>query len=198
MKRLFRLSMVLFILAGSVAFPNPANACSCAPSGTPQQEFSQADAVFVGKVVGSGNNLLNIFQNTLAQYIPFIPYHFSGSRTFTFNVSTSWKGVTQNSVIISTGAGDADCGDSFASGTDYVVYAYRSGVELTTNICRRTAQTGSAPQDLAYLNTLPSLSLTTSYRPYLPSLLCGGLLTGSIILLLLLIRRRKNLASSSE
>ena len=199
MKKILQLLIALTLLVGMVAFPIPASACSCAMPGTPQQAIIQADAVFIGNVVGSGTNLFRNFQNFLAQYVPSIPYHFSGSRTFTFNVSQSWKGVTQNSVTLTTGFGDADCGYSFTLGTDYVVYAYHSGAELSTNICTRTAQVGYAAQDLAYLNTLPSLSLTNSYLAYITPLICTGVLAGSILFVFLFIRRRrKKLALSND
>lgn len=198
MKKYLHLLFVLLFLVSVMAFPEPASACSCAMPGTPQQEFVRADAVFTGRVVGSGTNLFRTVQNFLAQYIPFIPYHFRGSRTFTFHVTQSWKGISQSTVTISTGFGDADCGYSFSTGTDYVIYAYHTGSEYSANICSRTAPTSQAPQDIAYLNTLPFLPLKISYLPYLPPVFCGGVLTGLILVLFLYFRHRKKKHAEAE
>jgi hypothetical protein len=186
--------LALLVLVGSVAFPNAVSACSCAFPGTPQQEFIRADAVFIGKVMGySGVTILRDF---LMHYSPFLDSYLYGERTYIFTVSKSWRGIDQNSIPITSGP---TCGYPFLPEKDYVVYASQSGLEYFANICTRTTSLGSASEDLAYLITLPLLPLPAPDRPYLPSILCGGFLPGSIILLFLFFKpHRKKLADSAE
>ncbi|RTQ53770.1 hypothetical protein EJV47_03280 [Hymenobacter gummosus] len=72
---------------------------------------------------------------------------------FTFKVQHLYKGrVQQDTVSISTSAGDADCGYVFSAGQSYLVYSWRTDAlpndfrkdyrrvtpYLTTSICSRT------------------------------------------------------------
>jgi hypothetical protein len=56
-----------------------------------------------------------------------------------FRVESVWKGKAFQEVTIFTGQGGGDCGYRFEVGESYLVYAYGSNENLSTNICQRTA-----------------------------------------------------------
>jgi hypothetical protein len=104
----------LVILTLSVV--NKCLACDCALL-SEQERLKNADAVFVGKVIG---------------------VEASGSNTkFIFQVAKSIKGA--NPVEVTILGGESDCDFSFCPGTVYVVYARRFDGRLIAGACSGTA-----------------------------------------------------------
>ena len=71
----------------------------------------------------------------------------------------------QQEIEIVTGMGGGDCGYSFKTGVDYIVYAYKNSEgRLETGICSRTRPLTQAAEDLAYLRAVPQLPPTADVR----------------------------------
>jgi len=71
----------------------------------------------------------------------------------------------QKEIEILTGMGGGDCGYSFHSGVDYVIYAYKNSEGyLETGICSRTRPVAQAAEDIAYLRAIPQLPATADIR----------------------------------
>lgn len=71
----------------------------------------------------------------------------------------------QQEIEIVTGMGPGDCGYSFQTGVDYIVYAQKdSEGHLETNICSRTRPLTLAAEDVAYLHAFPQLPPTADLR----------------------------------
>lgn len=75
-----------FILQGALT-ADLAFACSCAGVPTPIEELESSDAVFVGKAV----------ENGMEDPDPGDSTEFGGIR---FDVSKSWKGVQEDSIVL--------------------------------------------------------------------------------------------------
>ena len=172
MQRYIRFILCQMILLTLFARPTPVFACSCVIPDSPPIEVGQADAVFQGRVLSivDKQNAVASLLNRVRNWIGLSYYYnprFYGYRV-TFNVSSSWKGVTATVTEVTTGYGGGDCGYLFKVGADYVVYAYGHANDLAVSICSRTAELSSASSDLSYLNTLPRLPLTpVSPTPWL-------------------------------
>ncbi len=167
-----RFAYLAAILVALLARPVPVWACSCAMPGTPAQAYSQAQAVFVGTVTGVRNNQTPGWLAPLLQRLP--GYQFPSPVQAEFNVSAAYKGLTVSSVVVNTGAGDADCGYAFAPGGQYVVYTYGQDGGQYTNICMRTSDVAYAVDDLAYLQTLTPLALAPASAAFPWPLLAVG------------------------
>lgn len=113
--------------------PGRAAACSCVQV-SPTHALEEHDAVFEGRVV--------------AVDAPSDP---SGRRVATFEVVQQWKGVERERVVVSTAAAGSLCGVGFEEGTSWLVYADRTGGELSTGLCSRTRRIEDAEEDLAAL-----------------------------------------------
>ncbi len=82
--------------------------------------------------------------------------------TVKFKVERVWKGAPAEEIVMHTGAGKADGGNlvvsdcvyRFRLGERYLVYAYGSEGKLQTHKCTRTADLGSAGEDVAILEKL--------------------------------------------
>lgn len=71
----------------------------------------------------------------------------------------------QEEIEIVTGMGGGDCGYSFQTGVDYVIYAYKNSEgRLETGICSRTRPLTQAAEDLAYLRAFTQLPPTADIR----------------------------------
>jgi LPXTG-motif cell wall-anchored protein len=187
---LIRLTSILLLFFTMFAIPQPASACSCVMPGSPAMEFSQHPAVFSGKVIDITDkfNPVISFIERIAMALGFDPFIFYTDRfwgnTVTFSVIDSWKLVDTTSVQVSTGNGGGDCGYGFSVGGDYLVYAYddpnEPGIHLGTGICSRTSELATAAEDLAFLQSMPTIPLTQS----LPS---AGQIGMPIILVIFLL-----------
>ncbi len=183
LRYLFRL-LAAAVCLGLFASPTPAWACSCMVPPQPSLAFSQADAVFTGRVT----SVVNYGQLPLApqvlQWLNSASY-YNYYNEVTFLVSDSWKGVTTTTVVAHTGQSGGGCGYPFALGQQYVVYADNySGMGLETNSCTRTSEAALAAADLSYLTTLPKLTLSGTPAilwPYcLGAAVLGAMLVGGI------------------
>lgn len=131
----FALFFVLFTSAPSTAY-----ACSCVELPSVKEEYERSAAVFAGKV-------LEVKERQ----------QINGQRTKSvlFDVTTTWKGVSESQVFITTGFDGGDCGYEFKQGKEYIVYASQSsmygGNALVTTICDRTNEAASAKEDVTIL-----------------------------------------------
>lgn len=143
-------------------------ACMCGNLGTPSTALSQASAVFSGEV--------QTIDPDSAEYSKY---------AVTFAVDKIWKGISDDTVTISTGRGGGDCGYHFIVGEQYLVYA-SGDTQLNTSSCSRTALLAKAEEDLT------ALGLDTTRKLIL---LASGLTTGLIVIIYAIIRSRKKLAA---
>lgn len=114
-----------FVLVVAILTPAAARACSCAPTGTPQQELAQSTEVFRGRVL-----------------------QIEERETFDlaiFAATTVWKGSPDPLRVAETGSSSTLCGFPFVVGQEYVVY----GAPVAS--CGRTKLVSAAAADLAAL-----------------------------------------------
>ena len=162
--------------------PTCAFACSCIAPGPPAEALAQATAVFAGEVS--------------AVAAPASAGTAAPVRV-TFNVTQSWKGAPQPTIVVGTPDSSASCGVEFVKGERYLVYATESEGQLQTNLCSRTALLSAAAEDLAALGagqapsgptTLPATGLAPQETDWLLPL---GLGAGLVGLGALAARRRR-------
>lgn len=134
----FVLCLVFLII---ISTPSISYACSCTEPVSVEEEFERSEAVFTGKV-------MNVREDK----------RFDGmvTKSVLFEVSETWKGVSQSQVIITTGLGGGNCGFKFIEGVEYLVYAEQSSMyseeeQLVTTICDRTNELHASGEDLAIL-----------------------------------------------
>ncbi len=115
------------------------NACECVGPILPCLGAENAQAVFVGQVLG------------ITQVDPppkgeaAMPFY---ARKVSFKITESLKGGVDDTVEVYTGTGGGDCGFGFAKGKSYLVYAHRgTHGRLTTGICARTREATRGAQD---------------------------------------------------
>ncbi|MGC5323925.1 hypothetical protein [Brevibacillus sp. SYSU BS000544] len=133
---LFTLSSLFF------ALPTSSYACSCVQQGPVKEALASADAVFAGRVTEVVKPKPN-GQGLISSTDPV---------QVTFDVSTSWKGVTTKQITIKTALDSASCGFAFEAGKEYLVYSYKGDANvLETNICTRTQALTAASDDLTSL-----------------------------------------------
>lgn len=143
MRTINHLTALFFILFAVEA----AYACSCMRPGPPCSYYGKADAIFLGRVVGS------VQQKTIDSNGEKITFDVG---TIRFLVQENFKGAPGYEVEINSGTGGGDCGFWFLRNQSYVVYAWRSSEDnkLYTNICTRTSPESEAKEDLEYLRGL--------------------------------------------
>lgn len=146
-------SFVLVFLLCAVVLPDTAHACSCVANSSQTEDFANAEAVFVGRVISIEEH--HGFAQQLLRTLPFIE-HRPSHRTVEFWVTERWKGVNENLVTVATGFGGGDCGFYFAEGEQYLVYAhdgefYGHGQALATGICSRTEVLRHSNEEVAML-----------------------------------------------
>ena len=91
----------------------------------------------------------------------------SSKRVVRIQIAEVLTGVDpgQKEIEILTGRGGGDCGYSFQSGVDYIIYAYKNSEgRLETGICSRTRPLTQAAEDLAYLRAVPQVPPTADVR----------------------------------
>ncbi|WP_203247237.1 hypothetical protein [Sporosarcina beigongshangi] len=159
-RKRFLLSLCLIVFFVLLQNPMPTAACSCAMMPSPEQGFSEAQAVFSGEVISIKDN-----SSLLGGY----------GKTVLFAVKETWKGTDGMEVAITTGSGGGDCGIAFVTGQDYLVYAHLSDMyekqSLSTNICSPTKILADATKDLSVFgegqipsnNEVPIKSGKTTY-----------------------------------
>lgn len=134
------LSLTIAVLGG-MSRDTPVFACSCAEASEAEQ-FENAATVFSGVVKDISTD--------------------GASRSVDFQVDQFWKGGTGESITVTTGWGDADCGFDFEIGETYKVYAYGDD-QLSTGICSGTMLLAEAdePQETP---TVPSENINGEGR----------------------------------
>jgi len=142
-RSLFPLAL-LFILCCFKA----ADACSCVMPGPPCNDYGEATAVFLGRVVDSAQ------RKSYTDKAGTKTVYDVG--TIRFLVQESFKGVAGYEVEIHSGTGGGDCGYAFLRNESYLVYAYesREDKKLYTSVCTRTRHLSNASEDLLFLRGL--------------------------------------------
>lgn len=113
-----------------LAFAGKAYACTCFIPFL-EDEFRQADAVFVGYVV-RGEVLRSPEPPPVPDGSPYI------GKRFRFEVYRTLKGKIGKQVEVRTGMGRGDCGYDFELDRSYLVFAYGKGTRLGASGCSRT------------------------------------------------------------
>ncbi len=107
------------------------------------------------------NSTARVFKSSSGRPLP------SPKRVVRMQIREVLTGVDpdQREIEILTGRGGGDCGYSFQSSTDYVIYAYKNSEgRLETGICTRTRPLAQAAQDVAYLHAVAQLPATADIR----------------------------------
>ena len=109
-----------------------AHACSCAGAQTTEEAFRASDAVFSGEVVEVGELPSEPGGGTMTA-MPYLA-------PVTFDVRSSWKGVSGASAVVHGQGPSASCGLDFERGETYLVFAGRPGTDgpLHTDFCGNT------------------------------------------------------------
>ncbi|MGB3632620.1 MAG: hypothetical protein WA982_01120 [Rubrobacteraceae bacterium] len=187
MRRLsFLLAMTMTIFSCTIFLaPDRAYACSCAfEAGVTKQErvqeaFSQANAVFAGKVVDLED--------------PPSPVSSSMDPiTATFDVSEAWKGSQAKTQKITTPLSEASCGYEFQAGKAYLVYASE---DMEVLLCGETKPLSEAKVDLETLGTidvLPDTSGVAGPRYLVPYSVVGASGLATVLATLALVISRKS------
>jgi SdrD B-like domain/Carboxypeptidase regulatory-like domain/Tissue inhibitor of metalloproteinase len=145
-----KIRFLLLVLPGLLigALPSPVNACQCSRTAPPCEEFPQASAVFIGRVIDSAEQKTETDTDGKKR-----TYDVGIIR---FEVEEVFKGIESRIIEIHSGTTGADCGYWFTRGERYLVYAYGDQPgRLGTNVCTRTRLVEKATEDLQYLRNLP-------------------------------------------
>jgi hypothetical protein len=177
----FLILMVIFV---SGSFPSVTSACSCAELPTAAEELERSKAVFSGKVLDIKN------KRSADGYM---------TKSVLFEVTNTWKGVTQSQITITTGQGGGDCGFTFTEGQEYLVYAYESDMygskALVTGICDRTNYMTSLKDDLHILGAgkppVEKVDLSSEQNGFQVYLWAAGVVVSGIMVFLLFKFRNK-------
>jgi len=166
-KKLAILAVILLLSSAPFLQPNIAHACSCVADTSQEEDFENAEAVFIGRVLSIEEH--RGFAQQLLRTLPFIERRPS-YRTITFHVTERWKGIDANLVTAATGFGGGDCGYYFAEGETYLVYAHDGdfyGEKLATGICSRTEVLRHADEEITALGPSDSTftDAETVYNP---------------------------------
>jgi len=155
-----KITIAAVVLTLSI-LPTVAEACSCAPPGTPREELDQSTRVFLGEVTrverrtpqmdhGLAWSIRHWFDQLLGRIetpeIQNFPY-----KRISFNVHETFKGSSSRTISVATGLGGGDCGYFFDVGVKYVVYAYGPDSALGTGICSLTGPASDPSSGLADL-----------------------------------------------
>ena len=134
--------------------PAFAKACSCISSGAPCQAVWNTDAVFSGEV----KEIIDppAKETILADGQKVYSYQRKKIR---FVITEPFRGISGETVEVTTGRGGGDCGYPFVTGEKYLVYAYKNKEtgELNASICSRTQLLAKATEDLEYLRNLATM-----------------------------------------
>jgi hypothetical protein len=95
-----------------------------------------------------------------------------------FRVVRAWKGVTTESIELTTANSSAACGYEFAPGQSYLVYADEENGTLSVSLCSRTQPMSDSGEDLEVLGmgatpvdpkAPPSERVLTEKKPEAPA-----------------------------
>jgi len=176
---IFSFISILFVSSFSLEV----SACSCTQLPSVEKELERSNAVFSGKVIGVREKR---------------SLNGNASKLVLFEVTSTWKGVEQSQIMITTGLGGGDCGIDFKEGEKYLVYAQESTMygakSLVSIICGRTNELSSSQNDLAILGEgkIPKekVDLTDEFAGY-QSYIWGAVIGVIIIFSIVIVKRRK-------
>jgi hypothetical protein len=146
-----RLPLLLAFMFASLAH-SAVYACSCG-TGAPPEEFNQAKAIFIGKVLGGTESWEEKAQDG-------IPHQFDAGNVRVV-VEEVFKGGLSGEVIVSVASmKGTSCGDyGLERHVSYIIYAYggKDGNGLYDGPCTRTTPANGkyAKEDLDFLRNLP-------------------------------------------
>jgi hypothetical protein len=161
-----RFAIAIFLVSITFSHAMPAQACSCSGSELPSSAFTNADAVFQGRVIGTNTVSGMPLFHEVAQFARQLYTIATEQNSITtFLVSKSWKGISTTETVIYIEPGM--CGSRFELGVEYLVYGYGAQNNLTTGICTRTSRVEHADEELKYLRSIPQLTLTSVNSPWL-------------------------------
>jgi hypothetical protein len=155
-KRFVIIKAIIVLIAPIIValFPTErAFACSCVVPGTPEEEFKEFDAVFMGTVT-------SISERPAPDYLSEIDKLFYPKVKIGIKVGQSWKGVTTDFIYVYTGYGMGDCGYQTTGFETYLFYAYGPIDDLNISICSRTSLYHEAQEDRSFLESVDKLPLT--------------------------------------
>ncbi|HWL11691.1 MAG TPA: hypothetical protein VNQ57_01790 [Ureibacillus sp.] len=135
--------LIVFLLMLPFIFNLTANssyACSCVPLGVPEEELDKSNFVFSGKVIDIHDSNKDAFEQSSADLLEV-----------RFEVSNTWKGVTETQVIVYSERDSASCGFEFNLNDEYLVYGNEHDGQIMVNLCSRTTLFADASTDLAAL-----------------------------------------------
>lgn len=165
MHRIANAVRLLLVLVAGLGFAVETHACSCAGPGSPGQAFAQSTAVFRGRILPREPRTLRAGGRVIPLYDPI----------WILEVSKVWKGAKASRIEVNVDV----CGfQGFASGKEYLVYAYGSPT-LSASMCSRTKLIGEGrnsamvemlaldalaqgKKEEVFLRTLPDLVLRDS------------------------------------
>ena len=158
-------ALVMNLVLASTLNVREAYACSCAGVPTAEEQLRSSDAVFWGEAV-------SVEERGFASSAP----PFLGP--VVFDVKESWKGVSDERVVVHGQGMEASCGLDFDRGETYLVFAYYVGKggdgPLGTDLCTATGALPDAKAAPAALGP-PTDELPETGGPDAPSF--GGVLT---------------------
>jgi hypothetical protein len=177
MKKIILLFIVVSLILLNIAI---VSACSCVQPAPPKESLEQSTAVFAGKVVD-----INVSGGAAISSADPV--------TVTFEVSKIWKGLDNESLVLTTARDGASCGYSFKQGEEYLVYTYGEGDKLSTGICSRTRLLASAKDDLQELGdgSLPANSDMPQPSNFIPIISIAGIIILFLIIVLLVLKYKK-------
>ncbi len=150
--RIATLMRITILVCAAASYSHNTYACSCITPEVPQA-FSEARAVFIGEVIDIVEPRTNNPKAPLADRLYAVK----------FRIGRSWKGVTNQEVVVLSDQGRAGCFSwgSFVKGQRYLVYAERrtpSGAPIRNLAvlfsCNRTTLVAAASEDLKKLGSL--------------------------------------------
>ncbi len=149
-----RRSVLLVALAANLLLAvtfgaQPAHACSCTRLLTPEEERQGSDAVFSGLVLAVDIDYVEVESDFIRgpgnkPAILREPYAL-----VTFDVEESWKGVSEEPIVIHDYMLSTSCGIGFHEGERYLVFANYDKQGEDTSLLRTMACSGTKPLSAA-------------------------------------------------
>ncbi len=146
------ISLILFLVSSVVinSYSQTAYACSCMQPLSPNEEMSNYDVVFSGKVIDVKD--VNLDSPSRSSADPIL---------ITIEVYNVWKGDKNEEITVKTALTSASCGFPFVENEEYIVYATTAddnGKILEVNSCSRTGLLADAVEELDKLGTGHSIN----------------------------------------
>lgn len=124
--------LILLFTLFLLNFTTASYACSCQNFIGMAEHISGSEIIFSGTVTNAQFCQLETDDNEKSSKV----------QIYTIEISNAFKGINNTSIEIITGLGFGDCGDHFAIGEEYLIFAYDSGKTkkndglYETNICK--------------------------------------------------------------